>query len=1046
MIHKNLTPFYWAPRITSRQPPQAEMAVCVRAVFKLAPGEPLVAIEDPIEQGFMSGDTFLLDDINQEGALQHASDFAEWKLHAEMLLTGTCHPPGGSATACDVRFAVGDWSKTLHVVGPRVYQKGLLLGGKTSEPQPFSSMPLTWENAFGGPDYQSNPVGRGHTGEELPTIELPGKPLKRIGGNHEPATMQAISPNWPQRMGKRGKNYGLSWKKTRAPFYSDDFDWTYFQSTAKDQWLDGYLRGDEELVFENLHPSTPLWRTKLPCLRIRAFVKGGDEVVREPDMHLDTLHADVDAGKLYLTWRGHVPVKETDLTDVQVVLIASESLADEELPFSHYEQLLAEFEKDPVGLEAAFPPGFLAVATAIEAAQIAERDGEPMPDLQAVKDNMPPDCPFPPWFLAVAAGEEDPLGIKAQMPANMFDEEDPLGLKAKMGDLSDKEKVDAAMKELEQLKDDPSKAGEVMKTMAALLPPEQQPAILKNAEELSAALAQAQASPAGDVLAQGATSPSQPVSAIESNAQAMEQAKAALENTGSGAELADVPSMDDAIAKALEPLDSMQLPELPDIPDVEADLAQKKIELAAQEAKLRKKHGDQAILGLFAMGDRLIDSMPRPGDVVPNLAPIAASLGAFAAGLTAQGVSAKALGPLTRLQARVEDLIAKLPEPTKPPEGEFAGIDLKARDFSGQKLHGVIFEKSDLQKAKFVGSDLTGANFRSADLSKADLTGAILTDADFTRATLSAAILQKVTGERTCFIDAQLAEADLSDANLPEARFEQARLAQAKLARANLKAADLRFADLSRADLRDANLAGADLSLATVKLAKCDRANLSGIVFDMGTLTQCRLHGANLRGARSSMGSLTNSNLTGADLRDCAFEKVEFMKTIANEANFDGANLQQAIMRDTQAIGATFRKASLHRIAATGVASFAQAIFTGADGERATMMDVDLTGADFTGSQFAHAYFQGCRGEDINFESARLKGACFRRVAFIRPRFVGADLCSADFTRADLNDANFRGANCYDVKFLGAKAIRSDFQDAFVVAVQLDDPNAQEQA
>ena len=132
MIHKNLTPFFWGPKVTSRKPPQVEMAVCVRAAFRIEPGKLPEVIEDPMEQGFMSGDVFLPEDINQEGALLHSSDFADFKVNAEMLLKGSCHPPGGSAKTCEVRFGVGSWSKTLRVVGPRVFHPSMLVGGKST--------------------------------------------------------------------------------------------------------------------------------------------------------------------------------------------------------------------------------------------------------------------------------------------------------------------------------------------------------------------------------------------------------------------------------------------------------------------------------------------------------------------------------------------------------------------------------------------------------------------------------------------------------------------------------------------------------------------------------------------------------------------------------------------------------------------------------------------------------------------------------------------------------------------------------------------------
>ncbi|HEX5052277.1 MAG TPA: DUF2169 domain-containing protein [Planctomycetota bacterium] len=1045
MIHKNLTPFFWGPRVTSRKPPQPEMAICVRAVFRLVPGQPLEVIADPMQQGFMSGDLFLPDDIDQKGALLYSGDFAEWKLHADLLLRGTCHPPGGSATTCDVRFGVGTWSKSLRVVGPRAYKPGLLIGGTMSDPQPFERMPLSWENAYGGEGFGTNPVGRGYAGEDMPTVEAPGSPVTKKGkGGITPGTFLPISPNWPQRAGKRGKKYDATWKKTRAPFYAEDFDWTYFQGAASDQWLDGYLHGDEDVVFENLHPSAPKWQTKLPGLRVRAFVKTLDGAVREPDMHLDTLLADTDDGKLYLTWRGHAPIQEIDMTDVGVVLIASEPLAEQPKSFEHYAALLAEFEEDPVGLEGAFPPGFMEVANAVEAAELAERNGEPMPDLAKLAASLPAGCPFPPWFLAAVAGDEDPLGVKAKFPPGMLDGNDPLGLKAKVGDLGDQKKLEKALAGVPKPEADPAAPALMLQAIAGLMPPDKQPALLGTVDALKKALAQDQVAKA--LAATAGAAATAPVPAASGYTQALAQSKAAMAGSAGEAgtaQLALLPgSLDEPVAQALAPLDSMELPEVPPIPDVEADLAAKTAELDEQEAKLRGKYGDHPILGMFAMGHRLIANAPRPADIAPDLSPLVAGLGKAHAGLMAQGISAAALAPLTRLIGKVDALVAKIPKRPPPPDGEFAQKDLDGRDFSRRDLRGAVFARSKLARATFVGADLTGADFGGADLTGADFTDAILTDANLSRCTMTKAVLVNAKSQRAMFVDAELGSADGSGGDFEGARFDQARLVKARLPKARLVDADLQFADLSKADLQGADLTGAKLSLATLNLVKGDGAILAKVVFDMGKITKCRLRGASFVGARSSMGSLGGSDLTGADLRGVQFDKVDFMKTVLDGADCRGASLQKAIFRDVQAIGTNFDDADLAAASATGAATFAKASFRNATGKRCVWMDADLTGADLSRSRFEHAYFQGILGEDVDFSAAVLKGACFRKARLVRPRFAGADLAGADFNCAQLDDANFREANCYDAKFLGARAVRSDFEGAFVVALQLDDPGA----
>lgn len=1067
MIHKNLTPFFWGPKVTSRKPPQVEMAVCVRGVFKLIPGQPLLAIEDPMQQGFMSGDTFLPEDIDQRGALVTANDFAEWKLHGEMLLKGTCHPPGGSATSCNVRFAVGDWSKTLRVVGPRVFRPGMLLGGTMSDPLPFEQMPLSWQNAYGGAGYAENPVGRGYDGPEMPTVEPVDAPVTKQGKrNVVPATFLPQSPHWPQRAGKRGKKYDAVWKRTRAPFYAEDFDWTYFQSAPEDQRLAGYLRGDEELLFENLHPAAPKWQTKLPALRIRAFVKTHDGSVREPEMHLDTLYADLDAGKLYLTWRGHAPIREIDMTDVAVVLIASEPLHAEPKPFADYEAQLLEFEKDPVGLEAAMPPGFLAVANAIQAAELAERNGEPMPDLSTLAANLPAGCPFPPWFLAAATGHPDPLGIEAKFPPGMLGNDDPLGVRDKIGELGDKDKLEKALEGLPDAKTDPTAAIAPLRRLALLMPPDKQPGMNATVDAIEQALLAAKVEDGGAAMQKALAAqppPAPPVPAATAVANTIAGAKAQLASAAEAAAAGNSPgkeavlakladasaklekaptSLDAIVGKALAPLDAMPMPELPAIPEVEGQIAAERDKLLAQEKKLRAKQPDEPMLAMFQFGHRLLDNAPRPANLVPDFSPLLAILQQTHTALAAQGIGAVALAPLLRLKGRVEAVVAQLPQRPPAPTGKYALQNLVRRDFRNQDLRGEVFAKSDLTGASFAGANLAGASFRDANATNVDFSGAILTEADFGKCTLSKARFCNAAAERCKLADADLSGADLSNSNLAAADLQQARLGKANLSRANLTGANLSFADLSKADLRHANLHRAQLTLAVLDLVKGDHANFREATADMVKITTSRLLGANLRGMHSSMGSFVNSDLTGADLSECRFTKVDFMKAVLDGARFDRASLKQSILRDTRAIGASFDGADLGGASATGTASFQKATFRGAKAQRSVWMDVEFTGADLSGANFEHANFQGARGEDVDFAGSQLKGACFQRARLLRPRFAQADLCSADFNNTHLDDANFRNANCYDVKFLGARAVRSDFEGAFTVGIQVSDPKA----
>src|SRR5262249_51176851 len=116
---KNLTPFLFGYRVTSRRPPRPEVALVARATCLLRHGAPL-AVADELDQGAMSCELFAPGDDDRRGECLYPGDFADYKLRAEVMLRGAAHAPGGRpVTELPVRFAVGGWSKILRVVGPR---------------------------------------------------------------------------------------------------------------------------------------------------------------------------------------------------------------------------------------------------------------------------------------------------------------------------------------------------------------------------------------------------------------------------------------------------------------------------------------------------------------------------------------------------------------------------------------------------------------------------------------------------------------------------------------------------------------------------------------------------------------------------------------------------------------------------------------------------------------------------------------------------------------------------------------------------------------
>ena len=248
------------------------MTLIAKATYILKPGQPPIPLP---KQPFPTGDEFYPDDEEKSGPPRYESDFAYFKPKADLLLVGTCHPPGGKPIpVCQATFQVGNKTGKLTVAGDRRWEKKLLSRSATA-PQPFRSMAMRYENSYGGPGYVANPIGKGHEplrggqGQEiwqLPNIENPAQLIQNPKDRPFPAGFAPLSAKWHTRAGKLG-SYGGSYRKTRWPWFPVDFDFSYFNAAAPDMQVEGFLRGDEPLLFENLHPEHAKYESRLPGVR-----------------------------------------------------------------------------------------------------------------------------------------------------------------------------------------------------------------------------------------------------------------------------------------------------------------------------------------------------------------------------------------------------------------------------------------------------------------------------------------------------------------------------------------------------------------------------------------------------------------------------------------------------------------------------------------------------------------------------------------------------------------------------------------------------------
>ena len=267
----------------------------------------------------------------------YESDYAPVKPHCDVILNGSAYTPGDRpAVRVQVALQIGPIAKSFAVIGNRVWQKGLL-GFKASDPQPFVTMPISYNNAFGGVDNThenpakhkavlANPVGVGFH-ENLKTEFVEGKPLPnseeldrevtKPNGNYKPMAFGVIGRAWEPRPAYAG-SYDQNWIDNHFPFLPPDFNEAYFQAAPLDQQMP-FPKGGERIILTNL---TPVGRTVFTLPRdlsipVTFYLKNYEE--KETTAVVDTIVIEPEAKRFMLTWRASLPLRKNIFEIAQAV-------------------------------------------------------------------------------------------------------------------------------------------------------------------------------------------------------------------------------------------------------------------------------------------------------------------------------------------------------------------------------------------------------------------------------------------------------------------------------------------------------------------------------------------------------------------------------------------------------------------------------------------------------------------------------------------------------------------------------------------------------
>lgn len=816
------------------------------------------------------------------------------KSRAEYIVVGSAHCPGGQPRdRLPVRARVGSTEKIIHVYGDRFQQ-----GNRATEPRLFTSMPLDWEHAYGGPDFASNPRGKGAAPTMIEGVEI--VPLANL--EHPDAARSRVPPPisfmpvdiaWPQRT-KLAGTHDQHWLENLFPGFARDIDWSIFNIAAPDQqanaraWVPG-----ERFELEHMHPSKAIVHGEIPHLQARALITRkrapiGEEasepdVVRwhpPSDVHLapQTLWLFPDVEQAIVIFHGSTEITTDDGSDIVHLIVAAEH---EGRPRSqeHYAEVLAgRLDKDRAAINAL-------------------RESDMLPeDLEKVVE-------------AHDAEQQQLNATEGLLQQNMYRK-----------NLAEVEKARALVVSHGL---DPDEHGpKIPEPPPPPLKPEDLPAAV---EKLIAAAKQQEQ----DTLALVAKEQIRVDALVDAQnlpGFTSETVHAEMNSTPVGPPSFTVAAMLALLGKLAADARAQGI----DAYEVEGMLVDEQLHAQWKVGEVQAREGY-----------RLTAHMQNPAPAMPEqLRPLARERVREAIEAKHDFSTIDMTGAdLSGMDLRDADLSGAF----------FESVCLDGADLRGAKLVGTVLAHASLCDTRLDGADLRKANLGKAKLHRTNFTDAQLGEAKLAGADLQAAILHRVQLDGADLHEAKFNETDASEVTGDKLMLIETKLAGIKLARAKLVQATLIRLDLSGADF-----SGAKLDNCTFLACKLGRANfyeadlrgcrfvegceLDGAVFTGAQLQRCNFRDTKMRGC-----DLRRANLDDADLTNCDLRGAKFYQAIARQTRFDranladaefiSANLMNASLTNATIDGADFRGANLYaadlaRIRNDGRAQFDEALLT----------------------------------------------------------------------------------------------------------------------
>lgn len=305
---KNNTPFAAAFALFPNEQGVDTLYTMVKATFIIGQQWTLAESQpDPQKEDIFWGEPGL-------SSVRLASDYHTGKPTSDIVVTGlACAPEQQLVRQMDVSVSVGSVSKKIRVFGNRQWSHGQI-----TSPEPFTTMPLVYERAFGGEDVvdgqvrasdSRNPIGLGFVGKKslsdfsgtmLPNLECPSQLIQYYDDQPIPACFGAIARHWQPRAAYAG-TYDELWQTTRAPYLPEDYHPRFMNVAHPDLIYPGFLQGGEPVKIIGMHPLGEL-NFNLPIVKLRNKIQMEDSEISF-NFDCETLLLDSNQLQLSMVWR-----------------------------------------------------------------------------------------------------------------------------------------------------------------------------------------------------------------------------------------------------------------------------------------------------------------------------------------------------------------------------------------------------------------------------------------------------------------------------------------------------------------------------------------------------------------------------------------------------------------------------------------------------------------------------------------------------------------------------------------------------------------------